>query len=44
MSGNDVTIDPLKCGDNFGVHVCQGGPQTFAPQNVRQIPSGPGEA
>ncbi|KAF2824333.1 hypothetical protein CC86DRAFT_54283 [Ophiobolus disseminans] len=37
MSGNDVTVGPLNCPDSN----CTAGPQTFAPQNVRQICGSP---
>ncbi|KAK1909786.1 hypothetical protein P3342_007958 [Pyrenophora teres f. teres] len=41
MSGNAVRIDPLKCHTEGDKRVCTGGPQTFAPQNVRKICSAP---
>ena len=39
MSGNDVTVGPLDREDTtVGARICRSkGPQTFAPQNVRQI-------
>ncbi|RMZ73410.1 hypersensitive response inducing 1 [Pyrenophora seminiperda CCB06] len=41
MSGNAVKIDPLNCYTEGNNRVCTGGPQTFAPQNVRKICSTP---
>lgn len=41
MSGNAVKIDPINCNDYDGTRVCSGGPQTFAPQNVRKICGSP---
>ncbi|KAH7359552.1 hypothetical protein BKA66DRAFT_427227 [Pyrenochaeta sp. MPI-SDFR-AT-0127] len=41
MSGNAVNIDPLNCNDYDGTRICNGDPQTFAPQNVRRICAGP---
>jgi len=41
MSGNAVKLDPLSCHTEADKRVCTGGPQTFAPQNVRKICSTP---
>ncbi|CAO2652776.1 Nn.00g021870.m01.CDS01 [Neocucurbitaria sp. VM-36] len=41
MSGNAIKVEPLNCNESDGTRTCSGGPQTFAPQNVRKICSTP---
>ncbi|KAL1800649.1 hypothetical protein ACET3X_000991 [Alternaria dauci] len=41
MSGNAIQIDPLQCVVEGDRRVCTGGPQTFAPQNVRKVCNSP---
>ncbi|KAI4616341.1 uncharacterized protein J4E87_008854 [Alternaria ethzedia] len=41
ISGTAVKIDSLNCHTDGDKRVCTGGPQTFAPQNVRKICNSP---